>query len=80
MSVADQQKLQSLHAEHAQAVRYPDPETEACACGWDDCDHWAFSYPYCTGCGGHHRAPVSNAGCRCPVDIYGEIRDIEEPL
>lgn len=36
-----------------------------CACGDDDCLHFAFDYPWCRPCEEHHRAP------ECPVDEQG---------
>lgn len=37
-----------------------------CACGDPDCCLFALAYPFCPGCGDHHRAPV---GYACPVEI-----------
>ena len=34
-----------------------------------DCWHEPFDYPWCHGCGEHHRAPVAEVeGGACPVD------------
>jgi len=47
-------------------------------CEWceaNDCNYLALGYPYCPGCGDHHRSPVAVFGDRCPVDLYEERSD-----
>lgn len=34
----------------------------------DACLHVECGYPWCVGCGEHHRAPVAEPGEECPVD------------
>ena len=41
-----------------------------CACGHLDCPYLAAGYPFCAGCGDHHREPVTaDASAECPVDV-----------
>ena len=41
------------------------PDLECVCCNADDCEYSANGYPFCPGCGEHHRQPVGNP---CPVD------------
>ena len=41
-----------------------------CACGSPGCPYLAAGYPFCAGCGDHHREPVTaDASAECPVDV-----------
>lgn len=47
-----------------------------CGCGLDDCELLDFGYPYCSGCGEHHRGPVpTEAEPWCAVDFNAALLD-----
>lgn len=46
---------------------------EVCGCGWRDCDHLAFGYPFCAKCREHHRDWPDCPGeqhVTCPICRY----------
>lgn len=45
-------------------------ERVICGCGEADCGYLQLGYPYCAGCGDHHRSPVTDdPSAPCPVDV-----------
>ena len=53
----------------------------SCPCGDEDCAYFAMGYPYCMGCGDHHRMPVARDHGVCPVDtLYEESTPTHEPM
>lgn len=53
--------------------------TVLCRCGDDDCPFLAYGYPYCLGCGEHHRAPAAEVeGALCPVDVNIRAYDLAD--
>lgn len=53
---------------------------ERCGCGDNDpdtdhgCTFLDFGYPYCSGCGEHHRMPVATeAEPWCPIDCRAAV-------